>query len=307
MEYKEFLAVLLVLGILGVEPAGAVEIGSLNQVNSPDKLNSGVITQNITKENAIVSQNQNSCLNKLKTHTLFTNHKKAFKLILNKVKGHKYYKLSRNSLTTTHNKGKISHSSSSKVSTKDSTKSAETSITSDKNIENNEINMGNATGANGTVLNQIHNETAFNQTVENETNVNGTILNNITDENKTNFNQTGNRTVTNETDINGTVLNNAKDVNETVSNQTDTSSQDSFTKTNVMNTLKDVGAICVAAAAICTAGAGLFGIGIALAPEGVTKTVCIVGAVVCGVAAGVCGIVSGCCYLADLIMGWFHW
>ena len=56
MEYKEFLAVLLVLGILGIEPAGAVEIGSSNMVNSPDTWNSCAIAQSMIKENAIVNQ-----------------------------------------------------------------------------------------------------------------------------------------------------------------------------------------------------------------------------------------------------------
>ena len=68
MEYKEFLAVLLVLGILSVEPAGAVEIGSLNQVKSPDTLNSCEIAQSMVKS-AVVNQDHNKCLNKLEIHS----------------------------------------------------------------------------------------------------------------------------------------------------------------------------------------------------------------------------------------------
>lgn len=294
MEYKEFLAVLLVLGILGVEPAGAVEIGSLNQVNSPDTLNSCAFAQSMVKENTLVNQDRNNGLNKLKMHTLFTNHKKTFKLILNKVKGHKYHKLSRNSLTTTHNKGKLSHSSSNKVSTKDSTKSTETSVTADdKNIKNNEINMCNTTGANGTVLNQtgnetVINETAFNQTVENETNINGTILNNITDENKTDFNEIGNGTVTNETNINGPALNNATDVNGTVLNQTDNSTES--TKSHVLNTIENAGYFFAAVAA----GAAALS---ACDFEPATKTI------LAGVAV-VAAVVAAACFVMHVLIDW---
>ena len=293
MEYKEFLAVLLVLGILGVEPAGAVEIGSLNQVNSPDTWNSSEIAQNMVKKNVIVNQDRNGGLNKLKMHNISDNHKKSFKLILNKFKGYKYHKLSRNSLTTTYNKGKLSHSYIHEVSTKDSTKSAETSVISDGKVKNNEINMSNATGANETVLNQtgnetVINETAFNQTVENETNIHRTILNNSTDENKTDFNETGNGTVTNGTNINGTVLNNVTDVNGTVLNQTDNYTES--TKSHVLNTIENAGYFFAAVA-------GCFAIGVAVAPEGVTKTVCVVGAVVCGV------IAAGC-FVAHVLIDW---
>ncbi|OEC85669.1 MULTISPECIES: hypothetical protein [Methanobacterium] len=69
MEYRRFLAVMLVLGILGVEPAGAVEIGSLNQFNSPDTLNSCAIAQNMVKKSAVVNQDHNKCLNKLEMHS----------------------------------------------------------------------------------------------------------------------------------------------------------------------------------------------------------------------------------------------
>ena len=293
MEYKEFLAVLLVLGILCVEPAGAVEIGSSNQVNSPDTLNSCEIAQSMVKENMVVNQDQNRCLNKLKTHVLSNNHK-TLKLIVKKVKAHKYHKLSRNSLATTYNKGKLSHTSSHKISTKDSTKSAEPSVISDdKNIKN-EINMSNATGANGTVLNQtgnetVVNETAFNQTFENETNVNGTILNNITDENKTDFNQTGNGTVTNETNANGTVLNNATDINGTVLNQTDNSTES--TKSHVLNTIENTGYFFAAVAA----GAAALS---ACDFEPATKTI------LAGVAVGAAVVAAGC-FIAHILVDWF--
>lgn len=293
MEYKRFLAVLLVLGILGVEPAGAVEIGSSNQVNSPNTLNSCEIAQSMVKENRVVNHDQNRCLNKLKMHVLSNNHK-TLKLIVNKVKAHKYHKLSRNSLTTTYNKGKLSHSSSHKVSTKDSTKFAEPSVISDdKNIKN-EINRSNATSANGTVLNQTGNETvvdktAFNQTFENETNVNGTILINITDENKTNFNQTGNGTVTNETNINGTVLNNATDVNGTVLNQTDNSTES--TKSHVLNTIENAGYFFAAVAA----GAAALS---ACDFEPATKTI------LAGVAVASAVVAAGC-FIVHILVDWF--
>lgn len=289
MEYKEFLAVLLVLGILGVEPAGAVEIGSLNQVNSPDTLNSCAIAQSMVKKNVIVNQDRNSSLNKQKTHVLLNNHKKTFKLILNKVKGHKYHNLSRNSLTTTHNKSKQSHIYIHKVSTKDSTKSAETSVISEGKVKNNEINMSNSTGANETVLNQtgnetVINETAFNQT-GNETNINGTILNNVTDENKTDFNGTGNGTVTNGTNINGTVLNNA---NGTVSNQTDNSAES--TKSHVLNTIENAGYFFAAVAA----GAAALS---ACDFEPATKTI------IAGVAVAA-AVIAACCFVAHVLIDW---
>lgn len=288
MEYKEFLAVLLVLGILCVEPAGAVEIGSLNQVKSPDTLNSCAFAQSMVKENTLVNQDRNNGLNKLKTYTLFTNHKKTFKLILNKVRWHKYHKLSRNSLTTTRNKGKLSHCYSNKVSTKDSTKSTETSVISDSNIKNNETTIGNATGVNRTVFNQtgnetVENETVFNQTVENETNINGTILNNVTDENKTDFNETGNGTVTNGTNINGTVLN-----NEAVLNQTDNSTES--TKSHVLNTIENAGYFFAAVAA----GAAALS---ACDFEPATKTI------IAGVAVAA-AVVAAACFVTHVLIDW---
>jgi len=69
MEYKEFLAVLLVLGIFSVEPAGAVEIGSLNQVKSPDILNSCEIDQNMAKKSAMANLDHNKCLNKIEMYS----------------------------------------------------------------------------------------------------------------------------------------------------------------------------------------------------------------------------------------------
>jgi hypothetical protein len=295
MEYKEILAILLVLSILGVEPAGAVEIKSLNQVNSPNTLNLGDQTQNMVKGNAVISPCNNKGLNKLKMHKISINHKKTLKLIVSKVRKNIHHKLSRNSLTTTYNKGKLSHSFSHKVSTKDSTKSAEPSVISDdKNIKN-EINMSNATGANGTVLNQIGNETvvnetAFNQTTGNETNVNGTILNNATDQNKTDFNQTGNGTVTNETNVNGTILNNANDLNGTVLNQTDNSTQES-TKSHVLNTIENAGYFFAAVAA----GAAALS---ACDFEPATKTI------LAGVAVGAAVIAAGC-FVAHVLVDWF--
>ena len=293
MEYKEFLTVLLVLGILGVEPAGAVEIGSLNQVNSPDTLNSCAIAQSMVKENAIVNQDRNKSINKLKMHVFYNNHKKTFKLIVNKVKGHKYHKLSRNSLATTHNKDKLSRSYIHKVSTKDSTKSTETNLISDGNVKNNETIIYDATGVNGTVLNQtgnetVINETAFNQTFENETNINGTVLSNVTDENKTDFNETGNGTVTNETNINGTVLDNATGVNGTVLNQTDNSTES--TKSHVLNTIENAGYFFAAVAA----GAAALS---ACDFEPATKTI------IAGVAV-VAAVVAACCFVAHVLIDW---
>jgi len=76
MEYKEFLAILLVLGILSVEPAGAVEIGSWNQVSSPNTSDLSAHAQNMIKWNAIVNQCNNKGLNNLKMHNISNNHKK---------------------------------------------------------------------------------------------------------------------------------------------------------------------------------------------------------------------------------------
>lgn len=309
MEYKIFWTVLLVLCIVGVGPAGAVEIGSSNQVNSPDAWNSRAITQSMVKENTVVNQDLNKGLHKLKTHVLSDDHKKTLKLSVNKVKGHKSHKLPRNSLAMIYNKGKQSHSSLHKVSTKNSNKSVDSHVISDDKNTSSEINISNSAGANTTVLdnatginginsNQKSNEslengTVFNQTFENETNINGTILNNSTDENKTGFNETGNGTVINATNINDTALNNATGVNETNLNKTDNSNQDSPTKTHTLNTIENAG---YALAAI----AGCFAVGIAVAPEGITKTVCIVGAVVCGVLAAAC-------FVAHAIASWFDW
>lgn len=310
MEYRIFLAVLLVLCILSVGPAGAVEIGSSNQVKYPNTLNSRAITQSMVKENTVVNQDLNKGLHKLKTHVLSDDHKKNLKLSVNKVKGHKSHKLSRNSLATTYNKGKQSHGFSHKFSTKNSNKSVESRVISDdKNTKSSEINISNSADANTTVLDNatgingidsnqkgnesFENETVSSQTFENETNVNGTILNNSTDENKTDFNETGNGTLKSATNINDTALNNVTGVNETNLSKTDNSNQDSPTKTHTLNTIENAG---YALAAI----AGCFAVGIAVAPEGITKTICVVGAVVCGVAAAAC-------FVAHAIASWFDW
>ncbi|MGB9936776.1 MAG: hypothetical protein ACPK7O_03595 [Methanobacterium sp.] len=287
MEYKEFLAVLLVLSIFGVEPAGAVEIGSLNHVNSPNIFNLGYETQNMIKSDGIIISCSNKGLNKLKMRNISVNHKKTGKLILNKVKKHTYHKLSRNSLTANYNKcEQKSYSSSHKISIEDSIKSTETNVNAcdDKNIKNNETNLNNVIDVNGTVFNQTGNETVvtalnsvteenktvFNQTIKTENNANETALNNLTEENITDFNQTANET----------------NVNETTLNQTDNS-----TKNHVLNTIENAG---YALAAI----AGCFAVGIVVAPEGVTKTICAVGAVVCGVTAAAC-------FVAHVFVDWF--
>jgi hypothetical protein len=292
--YKEFLAVLLILGIFGVEPAGAVEIGSLNPVNFPNTSNLCYDAQDMAKKSVIVNHDHIKGLNKLKICNISCNHKKSFKLIVKKVKAHKYHKLLQNQLTAHYNKGKqIQHSSSHKVSTKGSVKSAENGVISDSNVNASEI------GVNVTFFSQTGDETVLdnitdeNQTVENGTSINGTAIINSTEENKTIINETGNGTAENETNIDGTVLNNVTGVNETSLNQTDNDTQDSSTKTHTLNTIENAGYALAATA-------GCFAVGIAVAPEGITKTICVVGAVVCGVAAAACFVVHA-------IASWFDW
>ncbi len=284
MGYKESLAILLVLGILSIEPAGAVQMESLNQVNSPGMLNLDDKNLNTVNESIINNQNNNDEFYKLKTNKLFNNCKNTFKLALNKVKKHKYHKSLQNPLTTIHNNKQL-HSSSHKTST-NSVKSMERNVDifDDKNTKNNEANLNNTADINETALNNVtgENKITFNQTVQNNTN--GIISNNITDENKTTFNQTGNETITNGTNVNGTSLDNT-DENKTVSKN------DNSTKAHVLNTIENVG---YAFAAI----AGCFAVGAAVAPEGVTKTICVVGAIACGVAAAVC-------FVAYIFVDWF--
>jgi len=154
MEYKEFLVVLLILGILSVEPAGAVEIGSLNQVKSPDTLNSCEIAQSMVKS-AVVNQDHNKCLNKLEMHSSTG--------------------INETILNQTGNKTVIDETDFNQ--------------TIDNENNTNETVLNNSIDENKTVFNETG-----NGTFENEINVNGTALNNTTYANETSLNQTDNAT-----------------------------------------------------------------------------------------------------------------
>ena len=149
MEYKGFLVVLLVLGILGVEPAGAVEIESLNQVKSPDKLNLDDDAQyNFTRS--------------IETSLNIFNHEKDIETNLNNGTGINGSVLNQTANITILNN----------VTSENQTVKNETSI--------NETALTNSTDENETVFNETG-----NGTVENETNLNGTVLNNAAGVNET--------------------------------------------------------------------------------------------------------------------------
>ncbi len=155
MEYKEFLAVMLVLGIFSVEPAGAVEMESLDQVKSPDTLNSCEMDQNMVKKSTIANLDHNKCLNRLEIYSSTG----IIGAVLNQ--------------------------------TGNETVMDETDFnqTIDNENNTNETVLNNSTDENKTVFNETG-----NGTVENETNVNGTALNNTTYANETSLNQTDNST-----------------------------------------------------------------------------------------------------------------